>query len=235
MKSLRLLAAALLISLLPSGAGCGSATPASGDPFLFALADSVDTARMMETIEYMAGEALRGRPSGSAHSQELEAFLVERVERLGLQPVDELELDGYRQEFPVPSDRCFLEDPPPPGTPVTCANILAKIPGASSGEMIVLTANYDGMGVDASSGAIYPGADYNASGASAVLELAYIFSALEEVPEKTLVFAFLGAVECGGYGSVALAEAFEANGLRDSVRIINIEGIGSGEGYYMDV
>lgn len=236
MKYLRLLLGALLITLLLAGAGCGATSPETDqDPFLLSLAQSVDAARMMETIDYMASEALRGRPSGSVQSQELEGFLEERMEELGLVPLDELGLDGYRQEFPVPSDRCFLEEPLPADTPINCANILAKIPGASSEEMIVLTANYDGLGVDASSGAIYPGADYNASGASAVLELANIFSALEDVPEKTLVFAFLGAEECGGYGSAALAEALETNGLRDSVRIINIEGIGAGDGYYMDV
>jgi aminopeptidase YwaD len=235
MNYLRLLVAASLIALLVAGAGCGSSSTDTGDAFLLSLADSVDTARMMETIDYMASEALRGRPSGSVQSQELEGFLAERMAELGLEPVGELGLDGYRQEFPVPSDRCFLEDPPPAGTAITCANILAEIPGTSSEEMIVLTANYDGMGVDASSGAIYPGADYNASGASAVLELAHIFSGLKEVPPKTLVFAFLGAEECGGYGSAALAEAFETNGLRDAVRIINIEGIGAGDGYYMDV
>ena len=236
MKYLRLLLGALLITLLLAGAGCGAAlTDDTDDPFLLSLAESVDTTRMMETIEYMASEALRGRPSGSVQSQELEAFLEERMAELGLVPLDELGLDSYRQEFPVPSDRCFLEDPPPADTPITCANILAKIPGASSEEMIVLTANYDGLGVDASSGAIYPGADYNASGASAVLELARIFSALEYAPEKTLVFALLGAEECGVFGSAALAEAFETEGLRDSVRIINVEGIGAGDGYYMDV
>lgn len=235
MRYLKGLLAALLFSLLLAGAGCGtSSNGGDEDPFLLSLAESVDTARMMETIEFMASDALRGRPSGSEQSQELEGFLEERMAELGLQPMDELGLDGYRQEFPVPSERCFLEDPLPPDTPVTCANILAKLPGASSGEMVVLTANYDGMGVDASSGAVYPGADYNASGASAVLELARIFSSLEEAPGKTLVFAFLGAEECGGYGSAALAESFETNGLRDSVRIINIEGIGAGEGYYMD-
>jgi aminopeptidase YwaD len=227
---------AAMILLLLVGAGCGASSEVEEkDPFLVSLAQKVDLARLVEAIDYMASENLEGRPSGSVQSQELEAYLEEKMSGLGLEPLDELGLEGYRQEFPVPSDRCYLQETLPADTPLTCANILAKIPGESSREMIVLTANYDGLGIDASSGAIYPGADYNASGAAAVLELATVFSGLEEKPEKSLIFAFLGAEECGGYGSSALAEALEASGLRDEVLIINIEGLGAGDGDYMDI
>jgi len=236
MRRLKPFLAAALISLLLTGAGCGSSSqPAGEDPFLTSLADSVDVASMMETIDHLASEELMGRAAGSPQSLEVEAFLEEGMSELGLEPVGELGLEGYRQEFPVPPDRCFIANPPPPDTPVICANILGKIPGTSGEEMIFLTANYDSLGVDDSSGAIYPGADYNASGTSAVLELASVFSSLERRQEKTLVFAFLGAEECGGYGSSALAESLEAGGFRDSVRIINLEGLGAGEGDYMDV
>jgi hypothetical protein len=235
MRPVKLLLVAILVPLVLGGAGCGaSSTPAEKDPLLLSLAEKVDTARMMEAIDYMASEELRGRPSGSEQSRELEDYIEGEMSRLGLEPVSELGLEGFLQEFPVPPERCFLEDPPPADTPVTCANILAKMPGTSSGETIILTANYDGLGVDTASGAIYPCADYNASGTSAVLEIANIFSSLESKPEKSVVFAFLGAEECGSYGSAALAEALEANGMRDSVRIINIEGLGAGTGYYMD-
>ncbi len=236
MRHLKPLLAAALASLLLATAGCGATdAPAEKDPFLFTIAQKVDVERMMEAIEYMAGEELGGRPAGSQQSRELEDHFDGVLDRLGLEPLDELGLEGYRQEFPVPPERCFLADPPPSDTAVTCANILAKLPGASADEMIVVTANYDGLGTDMSSGSVYPGADYNASGASAVLELAHIFSALDRRPEKTVVFALLGAEECGGYGSSAFAESLEAAGLRDRVRIINIEGIGAGKGYYMDV
>ncbi|RJP29245.1 MAG: M28 family peptidase [Actinobacteria bacterium] len=236
MRYLKPILAAALIALLLSGPGCGATSnPEEGDPFLVSLADKVDTARMMQSIDYLASDELAGRAAGSPQSQGLEVFLEERWSELGLEPVGELGLEGYRQEFPVPSDRCFLINPPPADTEVICANIIAEIPGTSGEEMIILTANYDGLGVDASTGEIYPGADYNASGTSAVIELASIFSSLETAPAETLVFALLGAEECGGYGSGALAEALEAGGWRDSVRVINLEGLGAGDGYYMDV
>jgi hypothetical protein len=118
---------------------------------------------------------------------------------------------------------------------VNAANIIGSIPGESTEEMIILTANYDGLGRVPDSDSFYPGADYNASGVSAVLELATIFARLDEKPQKSIVFAFLDAEECGSYGSQALAEALESSGLRRNARIINIEGLGAGDGEYMDI
>ena len=69
----------------------------------------------------------------------------------------------------------------------------------------------------------------------AIIELATIFTSLDLRAEKTLVFALLGAEECGGYGGAALAEALEAGEWGDRVHIINLEGLGAGDGYYMDV
>ncbi len=228
------LAAALV--LLCAAAGCGAATaPEDDSGRLLLLADTVDMGGMMATVRYLAGDGLQGRPAGSPASRELESYLESTLRELGLQPVGHLGLDGYRQEFQVPAERCFLEEIHPPNTAITCANILGEIPGTSQTEMIVLTANYDGMGRDAETGAVYPGADYNASGAAAVLELARVFAEREEEPRATLVFALLGAEECGGYGSGALADSLQAEGLGQVVRIINLEGLGAGDGDYMDV
>ncbi len=236
MSPLKPLAAAAVIVLLLAGAGCGASTPSvQTDHTLTTLTDAVDVTRMVETVDYMASEGLRGRAAGSPQSSELELFLEERMAELDLEPVEQLGLDGYRQGFPVPAERCFLEDPPPAGEAVDCANIIGMIEGETADEMIVLTANYDGLGVDPTTGSIYPGADYNASGAAAVLELASVFSSLESKPGKSIVFAFLGAEECGGYGSATLAESLETGGLRDSARVINLEGLGAGGGDYMDV
>lgn len=233
----KLILAVALAALLLAGAGCGKSSPSpeEKDPFLISLSEKVDTERMMGYIEYLASDELAGRAAGSPQSQELEGFLEEQWRELGLEPAGELGLEGYRQEFPVPSDRCFLQDPPPEVTEIACANIIGKVPGTAGEELIILTANYDGLGIDASTGEIYPGADYNASGTSAVIELATIFASLDLQADKTLVFALLGAEECGGYGGAALAEALEAEGWGDRVHIINLEGLGAGDGYYMDV
>lgn len=220
------------------GTGCGAATSPHADTDsgpMRALADLVDADRMMESVLYLAGEELQGRPSGSPVASEIEDYLASRIEDLGLEPVTPLGLEDYRQEFQVPAERCFLEESPAPGTAVTCANILGMIPGDPGDEMVLLVANYDGLGRDPDTGAVYPGADYNASGASAVLELARVFASRDERLSATLVFALLGAEECGGFGSKALADVLQAEELRDRVRVINLEGLGAGDGDYMDV
>lgn len=230
--TLTLVAAASLVAL----AGCGSSTSDQvNNGNLLDLAESVDVGRMMETVEYLSSQELKGRPTGSEESLLLEDWLADEWDSIGLEPLEQLGLSGYRQEFEVPSDRCFLEEPPAEEQAVTGANVVGCIPGSSQTEMVILTANYDGLGRDTETGLIYPGADYNASGTSAVIELARVLLSREERPEKTLVFALLGAEECGGYGSRALAESLEEGGFRHSVRIINLEGLGGGEGDYMDV
>lgn len=227
-------ACAVVLLSLAAVCGCGaSSPPENGDPFLLSLAERVETSRMMETVEYLCGEELAGRPAGSPQSAQVEEYLAKRLEELGLQPVDFLGLAGYRQEFPVPAERCFLEVEAPTDV-ITASNILGMIPGEGE-EAVILTANYDGMGRDPESGAIYPGADYNASGVSVLLEVATVFTSLEIKPRRSVVFALLGAEECGAYGAVALAGALEERGLKESVRVINLEGLGAGEGDYMDI
>jgi hypothetical protein len=234
--SRRLLAActAFLLSLA-AACGCGaSPAPENGDPFLLSLADRVDVSRVMGTIEYLCGEELGGRPAGSPQSAGVEEYLAGRLEELGLQPVAPLGISGYRQDFPVPAERCFLEEETRADQVVTASNILGMIPGEGE-EMVILTANYDGIGKDPESGAVYPGADYNASGVGALMEVATVLSSLQEPPRRHVVFALLGAEECGSYGSSALASLLEEKGMRESARVINLEGLGAGDGDYMDV
>jgi len=228
-----------ITALLAVGAGCDDSSPPETSEIVpestLDLADEVDVSRMMEVVGYLSSEELKGRPTGSTESAEVQDYLEKQLSELGLVPVEQLGLEDFRQEFEVPPERCFLEDPSPSDQPVIAANILGMIPGESTEDMVILTANYDGLGQDLDTGSVYPGADYNASGVSAVLELATIFASLDYKPQKTLVFAFLDAEECGSYGSQALAEALETSGLRQDVRIINLEGLGAGDGDYMDI
>ncbi|WP_287153724.1 M20/M25/M40 family metallo-hydrolase [Candidatus Solincola tengchongensis] len=194
----------------------------------------MDVERMLRNVDFLAGEEMAGRATGSPQSAALEDFLSERLEELGLVPVDMLGLSDFRQPFQVPADRCYLDRETRPDELVEACNILGMMRGETE-DMVILTANYDGLGRDPESGQVYPGADYNASGVSAVLEAAAVLSSLEENPKKTLVFALLGGEECGGFGASALSEALEERGFRGRARIINLEGLGAGDGDYMDV
>jgi len=80
-------------------------------------------------------------------------------------------------------------------------NVIGVLPGhdpALADEALVLGAHYDHLGV--TNGAVYPGADDNASGTSVVVALARAFAAAGP-PPRTLVFALFGAEEIGLVGS----------------------------------
>lgn len=233
----------VLFLLIPAGCGSEKGDGSGGglielpqSALLMSIADSVDPDSMLETITYLASPELKGRPAGSVQNEEAAAYLEGRFRDMGLEPFSALGLTGLRQDFQVPSSRCFLENPPTAEEALTIPNVIGIIPGAARPDrFVILAANFDGLGVDAETGEYYPGADFNASGAAAVLELASVMTSLQEKPPVTLVFAELNAEECGFFGSRALAEALEKQGMKEAVKIINLEGLAAGDGDYMDV
>ena len=63
-------------------------------------------------------------------------------------------------------------------------NVLAKIEGKNKDEIVIIGAHYDHLGIDPmlDGDQIYNGADDNASGVSAVLQIARAFLATGEQP-----------------------------------------------------
>jgi hypothetical protein len=104
-------------------------------------------------------------------------------------------------------------------------NIVAFIPGANNRESIVVGAHYDHLGVVDNK--IYYGADDNASGVAALLELSRIFSNAYEdgyKPQKNIIFIAFSAEEGGLWGSKYFAEQLEN---KDQIKLmINIDMIG---------
>src|SRR4029453_15731931 len=83
----------------------------------------------------------------------------------------------------------------------TAVNVIGILPGrdpALAGEAVVLGAHYDHLGF--TGGAIYRGADDNASGTAVVVGLARAFAAAGAL-DRTLVFVLFGAEEIGLIGS----------------------------------
>jgi hypothetical protein len=85
---------------------------------------------------------------------------------------------------------------------VRSRNVLAALKGSSTDlceEAVVIGAHVDHLGRIA--GAVYPGADDNASGVAAVLEIAKAIAASAQRPKRTIVFAFWTGEEEGKLGS----------------------------------
>jgi len=105
----------------------------------------------------------------------------------------------------------------------TLSNVVAVLPGTNKADEIVMfSAHYDHLGTSPDGKEIYNGADDDASGTTAIINLAEYF-AKQGNNARTLMFAAFTAEEIGGYGSRYLSQQLNAD---DVVAMINIEMIG---------
>ncbi|SDB27897.1 Peptidase family M28 [Flavobacteriaceae bacterium MAR_2010_188] len=83
------------------------------------------------------------------------------------------------------------------------SNVIAFLEGSEiKNEVLILTAHSDHLGLSGDS--LYPGADDNASGTSALLEIARAFEAAAKngyIPKRSIAFMHLTGEEIGLYGS----------------------------------
>ncbi|CAN5320884.1 hypothetical protein BH24GEM2_BH24GEM2_16040 [soil metagenome] len=117
-------------------------------------------------------------------------------------------------------------------TPIEGQNVVAVFPGrdpARRGEYVALGAHYDGIGVRSpmAGDSIYNGADDNASGVVALLEVAKRFTALpiEQRPARSLLFVWHTAEEGGLHGSAHFT-ARPTVPLKSIVAYLNLDMVG---------
>jgi Zn-dependent M28 family amino/carboxypeptidase len=106
------------------------------------------------------------------------------------------------------------------------SNVVGVIPGKNKKEeMVIFSAHYDhlGTGKSNSSDTIYNGANDNASGITAIIEMAKYYKTTGN-NERTLVFAAFTAEEVGGYGSQYFSRQLNAD---NAVAMFNMEMIGT--------
>jgi hypothetical protein len=152
----------------------------------------VDGERLIEDIRTLAADTMEGRRTGTLGSERARAFLRARFEEVGVQPFG----SGFEQPFEFTGA--------PPGALVGGVNLVGHVIGVEHPERyIVVTAHYDHLGVHG--GALFYGADDNASGIAALLALAAYFR--EHPPRHTLVFAALDAEEGPAHGGIGLQGA----------------------------
>lgn len=106
------------------------------------------------------------------------------------------------------------------------ANVVGVLPGNSK-EVVLFSAHYDHLGIDeqADSDKIFNGADDDASGTAAVMNLAQYYHGNRgsSKHERTLVFSAFTAEEIGGYGSQYFSNHIDSDSI---IAMINIEMIG---------
>ncbi|MCW3788775.1 M28 family metallopeptidase [Plebeiibacterium sediminum] len=116
-------------------------------------------------------------------------------------------------------------------TIINPSNILGMIKGLSDDSTIVLSAHFDHIGIN--HGKINPGANDNASGVSALLEIVRVLSSEETKPKYNILFAFFTAEEMGLYGSRYFTDNSPIP-LKSIMANINLDMIGNKDPFHKD-
>jgi hypothetical protein len=115
--------------------------------------------------------------------------------------------------------------------PISADNLIGVIPGTNpehDGQVAMIGAHIDHLGTDMITGAVFAGADDNASGTAVVLEAARVLSSCVEKPARTLAFAIWNAEEDGLVGSCTYVNKSPTIPLKDMYAYINVDMVGAG-------
>ena len=163
------------------------------------------------TINFLASDELQGREAGVHGSRLTSEYIVSLLQWMGVSPLADSyfqPFDAYRKER---QKKGRLEVHPDSiaklkqevHQKLSMRNVLGMIPGKNTKEYVIVGAHFDHLGIDPAldGDQIYNGADDNASGVSAVLQIARAFLASGQQPERNVIFAFWDGEEKGLLGS----------------------------------
>lgn len=173
----------------------------------------------------LSSAEFQGRGLGTNGIERAAQYIAEQFRAAGLQTLG----GSYRQEW--------YQDVAGIGN-VRMVNVMGMLPGANrelSGQPVIIGAHYDHLGVDEQTGRHYPGADDNAAGIAAMIELASQL-ARAFTPQRPILFVAFTGEESGLLGS----QHFVANppagfAAEDLYAMINLDAVGRLEGRDLQV
>lgn len=192
-------------------------------------AQSVDLQHLKNDIEWLASDARQGRKSATSAEDEVGAWLVQRYKELGLQPFVGIGLNDFYDAFELK----YKHDN---DKPLSAENIISIIKGVGqTDEYIIVSAHYDHLGMV--NNQVYNGADDNATGVAALLELARILSTAKTQPKRTIVFIAFSGEEQNLQGAQHFCKHITERDLADKMLGLNFEMFGAikGQGKYLNI
>jgi hypothetical protein len=186
-------------------------TIASGKRFLLLLplfpfpelSAQAPAERLIADVRYLADDRLKGRLTGTPGADSAAAYVARRFEAAGLSPAP----DGWFQDFTVSPDAPAARHAPVGGA--RGRNVIGVLQGSDAKlreEVVVIGAHYDHLGTGGafaldpdSTGAVHNGADDNASGTAALIEIAHRLA--RRPPARSVAFVAFGGEELGLLGS----------------------------------
>jgi len=172
---------------------------------------SINQASVKSSIEFLAADNLRGRNTGSEGIEKAAVYIEGILQENNIKPY----FTTYRDSFEVQGLYGY--------------NIVGFKEGTDpvlKNEFLIISAHYDHIGLmtPIANDSIANGANDNAAGSVAVLELAKYFGD-SEINKRSILFVFLSAEEKGLLGSKHLAKRLNDENL-DLYVNLNIEMIG---------
>lgn len=181
----------------------------------------VSEKNLKNAINYLASDDLQGRLTGSKGETLAASFIAENLASSKLKP--EIHLFEYGVKLNPHEEKSIQNKG---------KNVIAYLDNKAD-KTIIIGAHYDHLGLNEhhnstlmnSEGQIHNGADDNASGTSAVLELARMFSKNKKKENANYVFALFSGEEDGLIGSKKFAENVKTK-YPNVTAMINLDMIG---------
>jgi len=169
-------------------------------------------------IGFLASDELEGREAGFRGGRIAGQYIATCLKDMGIEPLFDCyyqPFEAYNRErskrsrFSVHPDS-IINIKQGVHQKLSMCNVLGMIEGKRKNEYVIIGAHYDHLGIDPmlAGDQIYNGADDNASGVSAVLQIAKAFLASGVQPERNVIFAFWDGEEKGVLGSTFFTQAF---------------------------
>ena len=155
---------------------------------------AIDEKNVRAEMNFLAGDAMMGRAGGTVFEWIAAEYIGSQFMQFGLEPAGDVDGNGRQRYVQAITN------------PKRTWNAIGKITGTDktlSSEVVLLSAHLDHLGMsDNAPGGdkIFNGADDDASGTVAVLELARVLGAGQK-PKRTVYFVCFGSEEIGGVGS----------------------------------
>lgn len=183
--------------------------------------------RLLDDIRFLSDDRLQGRMTGSPGADSAAAYLARRFSQVGLQPA----AGGWFQSFTVGREAPAARQAQP--GPLIGKNVIGILPGRDPvlrNQTIILGAHYDHLGLGGfgsldpdSTGLVHNGADDNASGAAALIQVAARLAASR--PARTVVFIAFSGEELGLLGSAYYVKQ-PIYPLASTLAMVNLDMVG---------
>jgi len=180
-------------------------------------ANTITESDLKKLVYTLASDEYEGRLTGEKGQKKAAQFIIDHYKSLGINAANS---DGnYLQNIPVEYFRGRSKD--------ASENVVAFIKGTEKAdEYVVISAHYDHLGVKGNE--IYNGADDDASGTSALLEIAEAFQKASKDgkgPKRSIIFLNVTGEEEGLFGSKFYSEN-PIFPLENTVVDLNIDMVG---------